>query len=306
MWMPCEPAWWQGRVDTEEGEGGLRWHQRVSPLGAGAAPGVVLHGFRCDRGVERNQGRTGASGGPPALRAMLGNLPWHRRGPVWDDGDVVCEGPALEEAQEELGARVAASIRAGHRPIVLGGGHEVAWGTWQGVATAGGVIGVINLDAHLDVRAGERATSGTPFRQIGESLRGQGRDFHYLCIGASELANTRSLFDRARRLGGTWILDEEVWSEGLAGVIHQVQTLLTRVDRVYLTVCLDVLPASVAPGVSAPAAAGIPLSVVEGVIRHVVASGQLIAADVAELNPRFDLDHRTARTAARLVARLAD
>lgn len=306
MHVACEPDWWRGRVDGEEGEAGVRWHQRVRPLAPWTERGVVLHGFRCDEGVARNHGRPGAAEGPAALRAMLGNLPWHRATPVWDDGDVVCELGALEAAQAELGARVATSIRAGHRPIVLGGGHEVAWGTWQGVAEASSrLVGVINLDAHLDVRAGDRATSGTPFRQIGESLLERGLPFRYLCIGASELANTRALFDRARRLGGTWVLDEEVWADGVAGVLGQVDALLDQVEQVYLTVCLDVLPAAVAPGVSAPAAAGIGLDVVEAVIRRVVGSGMLVAADVAELNPRHDVDGRTARTAARIVARLA-
>ncbi|HMV69106.1 MAG TPA: arginase family protein [Myxococcota bacterium] len=40
-------------------------------------------------------------------------------------------------------------------------------------------------------------------------------------------------------------------------------------------------------------------------MRRVVASGRLVGADVAELCPRHDIDGRTARTAARIVARLS-
>ena len=69
----------------------------------------------------------------------------------------------------------------------------------------------------------------------------------------------------------------------------------------YLTIDLDVLPASVAPGVSAPAAFGVPLPVISAVCRQVAASGKLLHVDVAELNPALDLDNRTARLAARLV-----
>lgn len=74
-----------------------------------------------------------------------------------------------------------------------------------------------------------------------------------------------------------------------------------RRGRVHLTIDLDVLPASVAPGVSAPAGLGVEARVVLGAVRRVAASGKLGVLEVAELNPLFDVDGRTARTAARLV-----
>jgi formiminoglutamase len=80
-----------------------------------------------------------------------------------------------------------------------------------------------------------------------------------------------------------------------------VDDFLTGVDVLYLTIDLDVLPASVAPGVSAPAAYGVPLPVISAVCRQVAESGKLLHLDVAELNPEFDVDGRTARVAARLV-----
>ena len=77
---------------------------------------------------------------------------------------------------------------------------------------------------------------------------------------------------------------------------------LSGIDVLYLTIDLDVLPAAAAPGVSAPAAYGVPLTVISAICRQVVASGKLLHADVAELNPAFDIDNRTARVAARLVS----
>jgi formiminoglutamase len=80
-----------------------------------------------------------------------------------------------------------------------------------------------------------------------------------------------------------------------------VAAFLAQVDALYLTIDLDVLPASVAPGVSAPAAYGVPLPVISAVCRQVAASGKLLHLDVAELNPEFDVDARTAKVAARLI-----
>ncbi|HVO19707.1 MAG TPA: formimidoylglutamase [Anaeromyxobacter sp.] len=311
MQAPPDPARWHGRSDPDDGPRAMRWHQRVLPWHPGAAPGVALAGFACDAGVARNQGRTGAFEGPAALRAALGNLAWHRRGPAWDAGDVVCAGDALEEAQAELGARVAGLLDQGQLPVLLGGGHEIAYGSFLGLAAhlAGQArppsIGVVNVDAHLDLRAGARSTSGTPFRQIAEGCAARGLVLRYLCLGVDEDANTAALLDFAARLGASWVADRDLQGGDLAAARAPLSGLLASVDCVHLSVDLDALPSADAPGVSAPASRGVPLWVIETLVRQVVESGKLAVADVAELCPRLDADGRTARVAARLVARIA-
>ncbi|MFN3612859.1 arginase family protein, partial [Tepidimonas sp.] len=80
---------------------------------------------------------------------------------------------------------------------------------------------------------------------------------------------------------------------------------LAQCDAVYLTVCLDVLPGGQAPGVSAPAALGVPLARVLALMDEVLSAGKLVAADIAELNPGLDRDGLTARVAARVAAHIA-
>lgn len=311
MHRPADLANWTGRADAEEGPRAVRWHQAVHALLDGAAPGLALLGFACDAGVTRNHGRPGAAAGPAALRRALSNLAWRRIAPAWDAGDVVVEGDALEDGQRELAAAVTRLLDAGHRPVVMGGGHEVAAGSFAGLADhlargAGArtpVIGVVNLDAHLDLRAG-RASSGTPFRQIAEICSGRGRPFRYLCLGVDEGSNTEALFDTARRLGAGWRRDRAMTPSRLDEVTAELAAFLATVERVHLTIDLDVLPAAVAPGVSAPAPRGVTLEVIEALVDTVVASGKLMLGEVAELNPAFDLDGRTARVAARLVEQL--
>ena len=311
MHRPADLANWTGRADAEEGPRAVRWHQAVHALLDGAAPGLALLGFACDAGVTRNHGRPGAAAGPAALRRALSNLAWRRIAPAWDAGDVVVEGDALEDGQRELAAAVTRLLDAGHRPVVMGGGHEVAAVSFAGLADhlargAGArtpVIGVVNLDAHLDLRAG-RASSGTPFRQIAEICSGRGRPFRYLCLGVDEGSNTEALFDTARRLGAGWRRDRAMTPSRLDEVTAELAAFLATVERVHLTIDLDVLPAAVAPGVSAPAPRGVALEVIEALVDTVVASGKLMLGEVAELNPAFDLDGRTARVAARLVEQL--
>ena len=315
MRTPADLGCWRGRVDAQEGALGRRWHQVVRPFGD-QTEGVALIGFACDAGVARNHGRVGASEGPQALRGALSNLPVRRCESVVDAGDVVCDADErLEAAQAELSTSLAQLLGRGLFPITLGGGHEVAFGSWGGLAShladrvAGPRaprIGIVNLDAHFDLRVADRASSGTPFRQIAEACRARGWPFHYCCLGVSDFANTPALFERARTLGVTWLRDEEMDITRLGNTLATLDGFVQGVDHVYLTLCLDVLPSAVAPGVSAPAAHGVELAVVEAIVDRAVASRKLRLADVAELNPRLDVDDRTARVAARLVGRLSE
>ena len=74
---------------------------------------------------------------------------------------------------------------------------------------------------------------------------------------------------------------------------------------IHLSIDLDVLPASTAPGVSAPAALGVPLTTIRAIAVEIAKSGRLALVDIVELNPKFDVDSRTAKTAARLINDLA-
>ncbi len=300
---------WQGRIDPEADS--ARWHQRIQPLADDSTPGVALLGFASDEGVRRNHGRVGAVGGPLAIRKALANLAWHRSGPAYDGGDVLCADGDLEGAQTRLGRNVCALLDAGHLPIVLGGGHEVAFGSWQGIAEhlAGGVprmaaprIGIINFDAHFDLRDPTHIhSSGTPFAQIAEQCAARGWPFAYACLGVSRANNTRALFQRARELGVLVREDRDISESRLPELMAELQAFIAGCDAIYLTVDIDVLPACDAPGVSAPAARGVPLALLEPLLESVRDSGKLRLADLAELNPEHDIDSRTARVAARLI-----
>lgn len=306
--VPPQP--WNGRFDGDGAEH-RRWWQAVTPYqgeaaaGAGPKPAVLL-GFCSDEGVRRNKGRAGAATAPAALRAALGPLAFHLDRSVGDAGDVVVAGSDLEAGQERTGKAVTAMLDGGHLPVVLGGGHETAFASYLGVAGSAAVqngrrLGVLNLDAHFDLRDEDKPSSGTPFLQMARAEATAGRELRYAVVGISEPNNTRALFDTAQKLGVRYLLDEDCDAER---VRNFVADFLAEVDVLYLTIDLDVLPAAVAPGVSAPAAYGVPLAVISAVCRQVARSGKLLHLDVAELNPRFDIDGRTAKVAARLVETL--
>jgi formiminoglutamase len=251
---------------------------------------------------------------------MLGNLAWHggNDSRLYDAGDIACEGDSLEEAQQEYAERLASLLRSRHFPLGLGGGHEIAWAAGQGLERAlqGDPrlerLGILNFDAHLDLRRPDppdRGTSGTPFLQIAASRAAAGREFRYLCVGASRAANTPALLDRAASLGTGIIFDVDA---GEPATERRILRFIEESSAVYLTFCLDVLPPAVAPGVSAPSGLGVALHRAIGLLRgvltacgHGTPTSKLLLADIAELSPRHDEAGRTARTAARIAFELA-
>ena len=301
---------WSGRIDPEADS--ARWHQRVQTLAEGGEPGLALLGFACDEGVRRNHGRIGAAGGPLALRKALANLAWHRLAPAYDAGDVCCEDGDLEAAQARLAHNVCALLDAGHLPLVLGGGHEVAFGSWSGLAEhlsgkaaprkAFPRIGIVNFDAHFDLRDPAHVhSSGTPFAQIAEQSAARGWPFRYACLGVSRASNTRALFARANELNVLVREDHEIRESTLNAIGAELDAFAADCDALYLTIDIDVLPACEAPGVSAPAARGVRLELLEPLLERLKASGKLRLIDFAELNPEYDIDSRTAKAAARLI-----
>src|SRR5699024_10337455 len=229
--------------------------------------------------------------------------------PVYDGGDVVCGddqgGHALETAQAELGRHVTAALEAGHFPICLGGGHAIAFASWQGLAQhlapleQNPRIGIINLDAHFDLRdPGEVRSSGTPFSQMAEDCAQRGWHFAYACLGVARASNTKTLFRQAEKLD-VLIHEDRDFSREPEMIRRNLTRFMADLDHLYLTIDLDGLPGSEAPGVSAPAARGVPLVHLDPVIDLVRDSGKLRLADIAELNPNYDIDNRTARVAAR-------
>lgn len=287
---------WSGR-DDGPGPEHARWHSSIA-IGTAPKGGAALIGFASDEGVERNGGRQGAAKGPEELRKALGSLALHDDFPRTDTGTITTQGDDLEGAQRELSDRVRELAAAGNLVVVLGGGHETSFATHRGVREAVGPMGIINFDAHFDLRRADRPTSGTPFRQIADLDEST---FTYSVLGISKPNNTRVLFDEARALGVTTVLDTELADASPAEAAEIALKCIPDEGPIHLSIDLDVLPASVAPGVSAPAALGVRYELIRAMAEAVAATGRVALVDVVELNPEFDIDARTAKAAARLI-----
>lgn len=313
-YQPPMASLWKGRRD---GPGSHRFHELVQcidiqhKIEAEGKTVIGILGFVCDEGIRRNQGRIGASQGPGAFRRALANIPLHdvSNKMYCDFGDVFCSDGNLEAAQMTLAKTVATLLSQGVRLTVVGGGHEVAWGHYQGIEAAfpSQKISIVNIDSHFDMRPtleGGFGTSGTSFLQIANSLESQGLTFDYTCIGIQQSGNTQSLFDEAEKHHTKIILASEIHQVGLDKATKHLDSVICNTDHIYLTICLDAFAAPFAPGVSAPQPLGLYPWQVIPLLKQIAGSGKLVSLDIAELSPPYDQDDLTAKLTAALWAEL--
>lgn len=300
MYRKADSEIWQGRIDHETDQTYFRYHQVVKTATTTEEDSIVLIGFACDEGVRRNQGRTGAKEAPFALRKQLASLPWraHTNGKsIVDFGDVICEGHDLESAQQELGDKVSDILKYG-RAIILGGGHETLYGQYLGVRKAVGseaTIGLLNIDAHFDLREYDKQTSsGTMFRQILD----EDPNTNYFVCGIQQYGNTTALFNTADHYKVQYFLDEQLNSVKFTEALdHFMRTH----DVLLVTLCMDVLSAAEAPGVSAPSPFGLSAIKVREILRKMVSSKKTISFSICEINPSLDVNNQTTKLGAYLI-----
>jgi formiminoglutamase len=296
---------WQGRNDGDD----LLYHrifqriQSINDFNNIATKDFVLHGFAVDEGVKRNKGREGARSAPDVIRKNMSNFPVVLPDfTLFDAGNINSENDSLEESQEKLAQKVSDVLQKNGRSVVLGGGHEVMFAHYSGIRKAfpDKKIGIINIDAHFDNRKPDEnigASSGTGFWQISQE-----ENTSSLHIGIQRNSNTLKLFDTAHQLNMKYILADEIFFENLPSIYQRITEFADSVEVLYVTVCMDVFNASIAPGVSAPSYNGIFADAsFMHFYRHILKSENLVALDVAEVNPEFDIQDRTARLAASLV-----
>jgi formiminoglutamase len=297
----------QRRDDPRLGEVVEYWRGNPAALKPGHG---VLVGFPQDEGVRRNHGRPGAAEAPAQIRHWLYRLtPWDAQDgidlaehPPLDVGNVRIAGN-LEESQQALGEIIGAILRTGAVPIVLGGGHETAYGHYLGYIAAGRRVGIINIDAHLDVRPAVdgQGHSGSPFRQALEHPSDPLPGPHYVCLGAQPHGVSRQhlLYATQRRCVVRWA------GEVARSLKEQFEKERDRLAEagctVYLSLDADAVDVADVPGVSAPNSAGLPAAEVVACVRLAGESPQVSSFDLVEINPSHDRDHQSARWAALVV-----
>jgi formiminoglutamase/agmatinase len=287
---------WEG-VSEDPNDEGFGHVVEPTRLSEASAFDAVLVGEAYDGAVI---GRRGAGEAPEAIRSALAATKTEHLGRgavsgVGDLGDIdLPEAPpsTVQEAVRVVTREVHATAAL---PVFLGGDNSLTYPNVRPLLDR--PTGVVSLDAHLDCREvrGE-PTSGSPYRQLFDA------GLETLCVVGARHFETSTAYHEYLEKGRGRVVTAESVEADLSAALDRVTEALAGVERVYVSLDLDVLDASAAPGVSAPTPGGLTTRETFRLLRWLAADDRLAGFEVVECAPPLDRDGRTVAAAARAIA----
>ncbi|MDQ4144831.1 MAG: agmatinase family protein [Actinomycetota bacterium] len=272
---------------------------------------VVIVGAPFDVGTNK---RYGTNEGPMAVRRGLSGLrsfslelgvDIHEELKVVDIGNIdVTDFHGYEDTFRKLDGVLSWAYGAGKLPVVLGGDHSLAYRTIRSFAAAAeDPIGVIWIDNHFDCWPpfhGDPYFCGCPLRQVilDEPRVDASRVVH---IGARGFSNSAVSARNAFELGFRWISCEEFRGLGVDAVVEECLAIAFKdVERVYMTVDIDVADVSFAPGTQTPRPGGLASWDLMSLVRKLSLAG-CSGFDLVEVASKPDVEDFTALLGAEVV-----
>jgi agmatinase len=266
---------------------------RVPRLDEVGQTDIAVVGVPFDSGVSY---RPGARFGGNAIREASRQLrpynpaqkiyPFHYA-QVADAGDISANPHDVPEALETIEAAAGELVGRGSRLMTLGGDHTIALPLLRAVARRHGPVALLHFDAHLDTwdsYFGSRYTHGTPFRRAAEE--------GILDTSALSHVGTRgSVFQEEdltedAKLGFGIVTSADVMRRGVDEVVQQLRERIGS-RPLYISIDIDVLDPSHAPGTGTPEAGGLTSRELLEILRG-LKDCQLVSADLVEVAPAYD------------------
>jgi arginase len=278
------------------------------------------------------QGRRGVDMGPSAIR--YAGLKERLQGlgyDVEDLGNVNVPTPEMHKVKNEklkyldevtevcnsLREVVGSVMKAGDLPIILGGDHSISIGSVAGVASEHKSFGVIWFDAHGDMNTAETTPTGNIHGMPLAVNLGLGHPALVNIGGFAPkvkpenvvLVGIRSIDkDEARLIRETGVkcyTMPEIDRRGIGPVMEEaIQTASSGTDGIHLSLDLDALDPTFAPGVGTPVNGGVTYREGHLAMEILAAADKLISVDVVEVNPILDTHNQTGNMAVELVESL--
>jgi len=226
------------------------------------------------------------------------------------------EARFLRETQDvcvRLSKEVRAALVDDHTPLVLGGDHSVAIGSLVGSA-ADADIGAVWFDAHGDYNTPSTSPSGKIHGMPLAAALGvkEWADTDWAnAAGLSEeniaIVGLRSIDDTERELLAesdiTTYTMSDIDQRGLAEVVRSALAVASDgVDGYHVSLDLDWLDPTIAPGVGTPVRGGVTYREAHHAMEILAQQGGMRSMELVEVNPILDESNETARMAVELAA----
>jgi len=276
--------------------------------------------------MDLGQSRRGVDMGPSALRyAGIHNRLEKLGHAVEDDGNIHVPvrdtlgglhylSAVIEVCQAVYRAGQAA-IRDKTLPIFIGGDHSIAVGTIGGVSHDE-PVGVLWVDAHGDFNTPEISPSGNLHGMPLATLLGRGNPAwvnlarpgpmlapeNVVLIGIRDLDSAER--DLLKESGATVYTMREIDERGMAPVVSEALDRLSHLPRLHVSLDMDSLDPSEAPGVGTPVPGGLTYREAHLLMEILADTKRVGSVDVVEINPILDAGNHTAKMATELLASL--
>ncbi|GAB3062937.1 arginase [Virgibacillus ainsalahensis] len=283
--------------------------------------------------MDLGQSRRGVDMGPSAMRyaGAIEKLQALKED-IHDLGDISIERPDTKnevtesnlknleqviKANEELAEIVDQEIVKDRFPLVLGGDHSIAIGSLAGISKHYENLGVIWYDAHGDLNSSETSPSGNIHGMPLAASLGIGHEKltnihgylpkikpeNLVIVGARSLDPGER--DLIREKGIRVYTMHEIDRMGMPKVMEEtIDYLKDRTDGVHLSLDLDGLDPSEAPGVGTPVIGGMSYRESHLAMEMLAEAELLTSAEFVEVNPILDEKNKTATVAVGLMGSL--
>lgn len=219
---------------------------------------------------------------------------------------------AIDKVNSNISDAVFSALSSGKKVITIGGDHAVSWGSISGVLKHNPEVGVIYLDAHGDCNISERSASHHIHGMHMAYLMGFGEDKYVGRYTENLLPVENILYVGARSLDpyevelikeqGISRITCDVINSDMIQVLDTISDFMSRFKQIHVSLDIDVLDPSIAPGTGVPEVGGITEEALHEVLDFILTkSNQVKSLDLVEYNPLLDMEKRTDRVVQKLV-----
>lgn len=223
---------------------------------------------------------------------------------ITDFGDVSMHVTDLLECHQRIEKSLSELYRQHPdvTPVILGGDHSISCPSIKAFAEAKGRVGVIQFDAHHDLRNLEDGgpSNGTPFRGLLEAGAIRGEDL--IQIGLRNFSNGQLYHQYAKEHQVKLWTMKDVQNLDIRDIINQsIQALEHKVDALYVSVDMDVLDQAYAPGCPAIGPGGMDSQTLLTAVHELAQHPKVKGIDIVEIDPALDIRDMTSRVAAHVI-----
>lgn len=219
---------------------------------------------------------------------------------------------AIDKVNSNICDAVFSALSSGKKVITIGGDHAVSWGSISGVLKHNPEVGIIYLGSHGDCNISERSASHLIHGMHMAYLMGFGEDKYVGRYTENLLPVENILYVGARSLDpyeielinkhGISRITCDVINSTTLEALDTISDFMSRFKQIHVSLDIDVLDPSIAPGTGVPEVGGITEEALHEVLDFILTkSDQVKSLDLVEYNPLLDIKERTDRVVQKLV-----